>query len=518
MNLNLARPFYESARSRPDKLALVADGQSLTYAQLLQRVATVAAWLKRTDGAPPERVGILASRSVEACIGVLAAAWAGAAYVALNLKQPESALVQILERTNLSAIIADRIGSKLLTHSVLSAAPQKVLAVAETASLSADSRRTWWHELSRIESISEPVPTESNEVAYIIFTSGSTGKPKGVMVSTGAVESLLREMEQQFPVSFKDRFAETTDISFDLSVYNMFAAWRAGASLHLIPPTQAIAPAKFLRDQGITVWLSVPSIAAFMKRMGLLTRGAFPDLRLSFFAGEPLLMSVAQSWQEASPNAIVANLYGPTEGTVVVSGEILRRSCAVTRDCLAIGKPFTNMTAVIVDSNDNVLPSDVPGELLISGPQLASGYFDDPATTASKFVMLRGQRWYRSGDRCSCDSNGTLHYRGRIDNQVKIVGYRVELEDIESHLRNIGKCETTAAVPWPISDHTALGVVAFMVSNGMSESQIKSGMQSCVPSYMVPSRVYFLPELPMNTSGKVNRKALVAMLENGGIK
>lgn len=484
---------------------------------MLHQVAAVAAWLKPEDGSTPERVGILASRSAEACIGVLAAAWAGAAYVALNLKQPESALIEILERTKLSGIIADRTGSKMLTHAVLSAAPPKVLAVPETTPRSTDPRPTFWSELRATNSVSEPVPKSRDEAAYILFTSGSTGKPKGVVVPTGGLESFLRSMEQQFPLSAEDRFAETADTSFDISVHNMFAAWRAGASLHLIPPTQAMGPVKFLRDQRITVWMSVPSIAAFMKKMGLLTEGAFPDLRLSLFAGEALLMSVAQSWQAACPNSMVVNLYGPTEATVIMTTEILEPGCAVTRDCLAIGKPFPEMTAAIVDSDHNFLPAGVPGEILLSGPQLALGYFDDPETTASKFVTLRGQRWYRTGDLGICDSNGTFHYWGRMDNQVKILGYRVELEDIESHLREVAKCETAAAVPWPISDGMATGVVAFMVSKGTSELQIKSGMQSGVPPYMVPSRVFFLAEMPMNSSGKVDRKALIAMLQNGDV-
>lgn len=515
MNYNLAQPFYESARLHPGKLALVANDQSFTYTQLLDTVQSIAAWLSIGNEGAPERIGILASRSMEACAGILAVAWVGAAYVALNLKQPESALVDILERTGLSAVIADRTGSKMLTDAVLRAAPRKVLAIGSAAPDDASVGVTDWNDLPPVQSFDPPVARKRDDIGYVLFTSGSTGKPKGVMVPNGAVEHLLRVMNQQYPVSFADRFAETTEISFDLSVYNMFAAWNAGASLHVIPPAKAMAPGKMIREQEITVWLSVPSIAAFMKRMGLLNPGSYPSMRLSFFCGEPLLESVADAWQEACPNAVVVNMYGPTEAAVFCIGEVLRPDCAKTRDCVAIGKPFLGLSAAVVDSTGAFLANDTPGELVLGGPQLALGYFRDPGQTTSRFVTLNGERWYRTGDLCTCDDNGTFHYWGRIDNQVKILGHRVELEDIECHLREAAKSDVVAAVPWPIRDGSAAGIVAFIVPNGIPEAQIKAEMQRRVPTYMVPTRVHSLPAIPTNSSGKVNRRALLAMLESG---
>lgn len=517
MDYNLARRFYENACSHPEKLALIADGKSFTYHQLLKKVISIVTWLMSADDRSPERIGILGSRSAEACAGILAAAWVGAGYVSLNLKQPQSALIEILQRTDLSAVIADHTGSRMLNDSVLSSAPPKVLAVADTLPSSATSRVTFWDNLSEVRSSTEPVARKQDDLAYILFTSGSTGKPKGVMVPTGAVDALLRAMEQQFPVSSDDHFAETTEISFDLSVYNMFATWRAGASLHIVPATQALAPAKFIRDHAITVWLSVPSIAVFMKKMGLLTPQAFPNMRLSFFAGEPLLESVARHWQEACPKATIANLYGPTEATVVVIGEVFGPNCSRTRDCIAIGKPFPGVSAGVIDADGKVLPPGAAGELVLAGSQLALGYFRDVEQTAARFLSLRGQTWYRTGDLCTQDTNGTFHYWGRIDNQVKITGYRVELEDVESHLREVADCDAVAAVPWPIRDGTAHGIIAFMVPNGVSESQIKLRMQARVPSYMVPTRVHFLPEIPRNSSGKVNRNVLLEMIELGDV-
>jgi acyl-coenzyme A synthetase/AMP-(fatty) acid ligase len=156
---------------------------------------------------------------------------------------------------------------------------------------------------------------------------------------------------------------------------------------------------------------------------------------------------------------------------------------------------------------------DSEGELLLSGPQLALGYLDDAEKTAARFVNIDGIRWYKTGDRASCDSHGIFHYLGRVDNQVKIIGHRVELEDIESHLRDASGCAHVAVVAWPIRDGSATGVVGFVVNYTGSEDDLKQAMQQRVPSYMVPARVHSVKSLPLNNNGKVDRTALLKVLE-----
>jgi amino acid adenylation domain-containing protein len=513
MNYNITQPFFESAQKYPDKLALFADGENYTYRELLDRVLRVADWLASGDEAAPMRVGILGSRSAEACIGILAAAWVGAAYVPISLKQPEMAVAGLLQRSGLGALIADRTGSQMLTTRVLEAAPPKILACRTDAPGSAAGQMTSFNELPPAMRHDQPVTTCADSIAYILYTSGSTGIPKGVMLPSKGVDHLLKVMEARYPLSPEGRVAETTDITFDLTVYNMFATWRAGASLHVIPPAQAMAPAKFVQEHQITTWLSVPSIAAFMSRMGLLRPGAFPSLKYTFFAGEPLLASVVGAWRTAAPHSIVANLYGPTEATVVCIGQEYSPDCVLTRDCVATGKPFAGMQAAIASSEKEFASPGEQGELLLAGPQLALGYLDDPEKTATRFVTINGTRWYRTGDRASCDKNGVFHYLGRIDNQVKILGYRVELEEIECHLRDASGCAEAAAVAWPMQSGSATGVVGFIVNYKGSEEDIKAALQQRLPSYMVPTRVHVLSKLPLNNNGKVDRIALTTMLQ-----
>jgi non-ribosomal peptide synthetase component F len=334
------------------------------------------------------------------------------------------------------------------------------------------------------------------------------------VVPVGAVDHLLQALDANYPLSADDRAAETSAASFDISVYNMFSAWRAGASLHIISATKSMAPAKFIQEHEITTWFSVPSIAVFMDRIGLLKPGAFPSLRQTFFCGEPLLSSIAAAWQLAAPSSTISNMYGPTEAAVMCLGELYRPGCSITGDCVGIGRPYPGMRAAIATPELTWAADGGSGELLLSGPQLALGYLDDEKKTRSRFVEIDGERWYRTGDLSLRDSNGVFHYLGRIDNQVKVLGYRVELEEIEGYLRKITGCNSVAAIAWPLreGEASASGVVAFLGGFEGLTANIKNEMRKLLPAYMVPTRIHVLPELPLNSNGKVDRKQLHALL------
>jgi D-alanine--poly(phosphoribitol) ligase subunit 1 len=517
MNYNIAQPFFESAHTYPEKLALFADGERSSYRELLDAVARVAEWLGNDDEGLPKRVGILASRSTEACIGILAAAWVGAAYVPISLKQPELGVVGLLKCSGLSALIADRTGSQMLTPHVCEQAPARILAVREGVPAKGSPNIVYFDELLTPARIREPVVVGADAPAYILHTSGSTGVPKGVILSSSAISHLLNVMAEYYPLSPSDRTAETTDTSFDLSVYNMFATWRAGASLHVIPPAGAMVPARFMQEHEITTWLSVPSIAGLMARVGMLKHNAFPSIRYTFFAGEPLLTRIAEAWHLAAPRSVVVNMYGPTEAAVVCIRQEYGPDCVFTRDCVAIGRPFADMQVAIAASDKVFAPPGVQGEMLLAGPQLALGYLDDAEKTAARFVSIKENCWYKTGDLAFCDQNGIYHYLGRIDNQVKILGYRVELEEIECHLRDSTGCADVAAVAWPLYGGSASGVVGFLVNYEGSEEEVKAHLRKRLPSYMVPSRVHVLSELPLNNNQKVDRNALLKMLERSDL-
>jgi amino acid adenylation domain-containing protein len=354
----------------------------------------------------------------------------------------------------------------------------------------------------------------SGDIAYVIFTSGSTGLPKGVMVPARGVCSFLNTLGEIYGFRPEDRFSMAHNESFDFSVHDMFSAWNAGASVHVVPTTQRMAPLKYIQERQLTVWGSVPSTAVFLERMNMLQPGAFPSLRYTIFCGEPLPLRSAQAWQRAAPNSSVDNLYGPTECTVFSTWERLSDTPHVTRDrgVVAIGRPLPGFEAAVLDESCAFLAPGVEGELALSGRQLATGYFQDPERTAERFPVIGGKIWYRTGDLVFQDESGIYHHLGRLDNQIKILGHRVELEEIENHLREICGSDMVAAVPWPVDHGSAQGLVAFVSGTACAPPDVKEALRSRVANYMVPGVIRVLEALPLNANGKVDRKELERML------
>jgi D-alanine--poly(phosphoribitol) ligase subunit 1 len=519
MSTNLALSFYHNASKHPERLALSVNQQDFTYREFAEIAERIAGWLQSRPTKEVKLVGLLASRSWAAYAGVLGTAWAGAAYVPLNPGWPEQRLLSILQTTELDALVVDDRGLKLLSPQVLEHAPQWILAPESRESFSLGSQ-TGTAPVAGFDALPPhdphhlPKALAESDLAYIMFTSGTTGLPKGVMVSTGNVSSFITAMQELYPFSPQDRVSQTYDLTFDPSVMDMFTTWSAGASLHVVPATQLMGPSRFIREHELTCWFSVPSTIAFMRNMKMLVPGAFPSVRYSIFCGEPLPASSAELWQEAAPNSLVDNLYGPTEATVVCIGQRCTRPIPVTesRGTVATGKPFGSNDAAIVDSSLHFLPPGEKGELALCGQQIAKGYFKDPQKTAERFPSIDGKTWYLTGDSAYRDNEGRFHHLGRTDNQVKVLGNRVELEDVEAHLREVCAVDSVAAVAWPITNSLAEGIVAFVAGSALPAAEIREKMQRRVPKYMVPTEVRFLQKLPVSASGKTDRKVLTEML------
>jgi D-alanine--poly(phosphoribitol) ligase subunit 1 len=505
-NFNAAQSFFETALTRPDAPAIVTARATVSYGWLAGRAPRLAAVF--AAGRRSARIGILATRSVEAYLGIIAAAWSGATYVPLNLKWPEARLVELLGLLDLDALVVDANGEKLLTPAVRAAAPGTIV-VPEGSALLAQAGIIALDRLPP-ERLAEPLAVPAEHPAYIIFTSGTTGVPKGVVIASGSLQHYLDQTEPWARFAAADRIAECCDVTFDLTVHNMFLAWRAGSALHLMSQLELMAPARFIRSHEVTVWLSVPTIAATMRRLGSLRPAIFPSLRLSIFCGEPLPVAVAQAWQQATPNGVVENIYGPTEATVVCMRQTLTTPPIETdgRGTLAVGDPYATMTVALLDEAQRPVARGQAGEIALSGPQLAIGYFDAPTQTADRFRMIEGRRWYLTGDLGRQDEAGAYHHLGRIDNQVKLKGNRIELEEVDAHLRKAAGTDTVATVAWPVNFGSAEGLVGFCSGTGRDAHEIRRRMRLTLPDYMVPGEVQVLDRLPLNINGKVDRKAL----------
>ena len=523
---NIVNGFLESSERFPSRPALVVDGETLAYRDLKRKAGELACLLRRTEEGDSPLVAILAYRSATAYTGILGILAAGKGYVPLNPKFPVERTRRMLILSGCTQVI---VGNECVPHlrDLLAGFPQPLTLIlpglADVTDLQTDFPLHRYLLLRDIFESHGPVletTVSSQAIAYLLFTSGTTGEPKGVPVTHSSVRSYIEYMCGRCDLNETDRFSQHSDLTFDLSVHDLFVTWERGASLYCLPERAVLLPAKFIRENALTVWFSVPSIIAVLSKMRLLEPDFFPSLRYSFFCGEPLPAPYAQLWQSAARNSIVENLYGPTEATIAIShyrwdsslspGECLNGICP-------IGRTFAGQRSSIVDQDFNILPEDQAGELFLAGTQVTAGYWNDPEKTATKFVRLgdsENTKWYQTGDLVKQDSTGCMYYLGRIDDQVKIRGYRAELQEIENVLRKACGTDQVVSVAWPVRDGSADGVVAFVSSHkALDEGKALKYCRTYLPGYMVPQRIYALDALPLNSNGKVDRRGLVRMLE-----
>jgi non-ribosomal peptide synthetase component F len=328
-------------------------------------------------------------------------------------------------------------------------------------------------------------------------------------------------MVDRYDIDEHDRVSQTHDLTFDVSVFDLFVTWDRGACVCCPGQRTMLNPGRYVRDARLSVWFSVPSVAMFMRRLGSLKPDSYPDLRWSLFAGEPLPVEVVRAWELAAPGSIVENLYGPTEATVVCalySWDPHTSPDECERGLLPIGRPLENLGMLIVDEQLHEVRPGEQGELLVSGPQVTLGYWRDAEKTAAAFVVPPGLKGvhYRTGDvvRRPRRADGPIAFMGRRDQQVKIRGVRIELGEIESALRDASGVDAVAALGWPTTLVGADAVEAFVGSDDIDVVAIRAALAKRLPVHMVPRRVRALAQLPLNANGKIDRAALVKLLES----
>ncbi len=510
--------FLRSAGERPDAPCLVIKGESFTYAAVEEAARRWAGAIVGRLGRPARRIGIFASRSFESYTGVLAALCSGATFVPLNPSFPQDRTAEMIRQGELDAIILDRHGL-LQIEAVLAGIERMPLLLAPLAAAAPSSLAILFEEdMGREEPLAQLPPLTPADIAYLLFTSGSTGKPKGVPVTHGNALHFIDFAVDHYGIVPEDRFSQTFDQTFDLSIFDLFVAWERGASVFALQSLDLIAPARFIAKNALTVWFSVPSIPALMRKKGSLRPDTLPSLRLSLFCGEPLPQETARAWQAAAPASALENLYGPTELTIAClwyRWDDAASPAECVNGVVPIGRPFPGLGVALVDEDLNPASSSEGGELCVCGPQTTPGYWRDEEKTADRFVHLPGlgfpsPLFYRTGDRVKRLENGQYVYLGRTDHQIKVRGYRVELGEIEARLRAEPQVVEAIAAGWPISDGTAEGIVAFVSGTELDIEGMVRNLAQALPDYMVPAEIHRVDEMPLNANGKIDRKALIA--------
>ncbi|HET7112399.1 MAG TPA: amino acid adenylation domain-containing protein, partial [Pyrinomonadaceae bacterium] len=470
----------EQVERSPDAVALVFEDEQLTYKQLNERANQVAHYLHKRGVQPDQPVAIMMERSIEMVVSLLGTMKAGAAYLPLDPQYPQE---------RLDFMLKDAGAPVLLTQDPVV-----------------------WETIAR-ESTDEPnTKITPNNLAYVIYTSGSTGQPKGVMIPHRGISNRLQWMQDAYQLNEFDAVVQKTSYSFDVSVWEFFWPLMTGARLVIARPGGHQDPAylvELISQQKITTLHFVPPMLKLFLEEQQVDRCT--SLRRVICSGEALTNELATLFFNRLPHAELHNLYGPTEASVDVSFWQCQPHTA--RRSVPIGRPIANAQLYILDSSGEPTPIGIAGELHIGGIGLARGYLNRPALTAERFIpdsfSNAGARLYKTGDLARFWPDGNIEFLGRLDHQVKVRGFRIELSEIEAVLAAHSAVQN-AIVLAREDEPGEKRLVAYVVARNVTEIELRSHLRERLPEYMIPAVFMLLPELPLTTNGKIDRRALPA--------
>jgi len=485
----------QAART-PDATAVVFEDVTLSYAELLGRARALGTRLTERGARPERVVAVAVPRSAELMVALLGVLTSGAAYLPLDLDYPPERLELMLTDAGVDTVVTTEPAAALLP-AVAGITTLTVAAVAAPAGV-------------------EPTPPRRatpDQAAYLIYTSGSTGRPKGVVVTHRAIVNRLAWMQHEYRLQADDRVLQKTPASFDVSVWEFFWALCEGAAVVLARPGGHRDPAylaRLIHDAQVTTVHFVPSMLTAFLGAELGGRGWAGSLRRAFASGEALPAAAARGWHELT-GAAMHNLYGPTEAAV----DVTHHTCGEeTGTSVPIGRAVWNTGLRVLDPCLRPVPDGLPGELYLTGVQLARGYHDRAGLTAGRFVAdpgAVGGRMYRTGDLVRRLPDGELEYLGRTDLQVKIRGNRVELGEIEAALGAHPEVAAAAVLARRTGSSTLLvGYVVPAAGATPEPDTLRAALAARLPDPMVPSAFVVLDRLPLSPSGKLDRAALPA--------
>lgn len=470
--------FDTAVRRHADVVALEVGGQVLTYGELAERVDAHARALPELR--PGARIALPCHRTAATYVSYLAVLRAGATVVPLCPDGPRA-------RTGLMCATAEVSG---------------VLVPDETGVPAL-------YDLGARPAGSSGDVDPGDRVAYVLFTSGSTGRPKGVPIRHRNVVPYVDHGRAQFGVGPGSRASQTFELTFDPSVHDLFVTWSAGGTVVVAQPQDLLTPVQFVNRHRLTHWFSTPSVVALAARLRGLAPGSMPDLEWSLFAGEQLTVDRAREWAAAAPRSVVENLYGPTELTITCTRYRLpsdpSRWPETANRTVPIGQPYPHLDVAVVDDTGREADD---GELWVRGSQRFDGYLPDPdrpGTTPAPRPHRAGDDWYRTGDRVQRLGTELVHL-GRLDDQVKIHGYRVEPSEVEAVLSQLAGVNEVAVVVVATGDGSRLHAFCRL---GDDLDAVEQQARDRLPGYMVPTRFHAVDTFPTGPHGKLDRDALL---------
>lgn len=467
-------------------MAHAVGSRRLTYAELRQRSDALAADLVRTlpdDGSP---LAILGHKEPEMLIAFLGAVKAGHPYVPIDSVIPPQRVARIVATAGCQVTLTPESIAARSGH--IAPAPDRRLAAADPY--------------------------------YIMFTSGSTGEPKGVVITLGCFTTFLQWMLTEHRFAQGETFLNQVSYAFDVSLMDTYPALLTGGTVFSVTKDDVNDPKQLyqsLSTSRVSTWVSTPSFAAMCLAERSFAAGMLPEVRRFLFCGEQLAPEVAAQLLDRFPGAEVWNTYGPTETTVATTSIRVDRDILARYSPLPIGYPMPGARVEVVDEQGRPAAPGERGEIVIAGPHVSPGYLGRPDLTALAFTELDGMRAYRSGD-WGHVQDGLLFCDGRMDDQIKLHGYRVELGDVEANLRAVHGVRDVVVLP-VLKNHRPVSLVAFVMLSERppgSDFEVSRGLRARLaerlPTYMLPRKFVFLEAFPLTANGKADRRKLSALL------
>lgn len=512
------------ARHHPNRPALEMGGERLTYGELDRAANRLARALRTAGCRSGDRVCFLLPKSLGAVVTILAVLKADGVYVPLDPDSPAPRLVPMIRQADPHLLVAGDATRSLLLGVAGLREPNGVLDVGwlgDEPPVDAGLRTVFTRQEVESESPA-PLPTtrSADEPAYIFFTSGSTATPKGVVVTHANVYHFVRWGVGYFGIDHHDRCSGHAPLHFDLSTFDLFGTFAAGATLHLVPPELNLHPrllAEWIRDRKLSQWFSVPTALTYMASFGAGEEGDFPSLKRVLWCGEELPTSTLIHWMDRVPHPSYTNLYGPTETTVASSYHTVTSRPDDPRRRIPIGIPCAGEALMVLNDDLQPVPPGEIGHLHIAGVGLSPGYWRDPEKTREAFIdggRTGFDRLYRTGDLARLGEDGLLYFCSRDDNQVKVRGHRIEPGEVESALFTLGRIREAAAVAFEPDGFQGTELACAYVEAGSDDSghaRVRSELSELLPGYMLPSRWMRMESLPKNRNGKVDRPRLVRL-------
>ena len=485
--MNLIEQIDRWAAVAPEATAHISDGRTLTFGELCRNSDALAGYLTQRLGEDRRPIAVLGHREPEMLIAFLGAVKSGRPYVPLDTALPQQRIDRILETSRAALVLT----------------PKDVLQFS-ASQVRGPARRV-----------------QGDEPFYILFTSGSTGEPKGVIITLACLEHFITWMlaEQRF-TELGEVFLNQAPFSFDLSVMDLYCSLATGGMLFSISRDLIANPKELYRaltSSGVTTWVSTPSFAQMCLVEDKFSEAMLPHVRRFLFCGETLPPQTAAQLLKRFPKAEVWNMYGPTEATVATTSIRIDAGILERYSPLPVGRAMPGSEIFIVNGKRELLPANQRGEIIIAGPNVSPGYLARPELTADAFFPYHGQRAYRTGDFGRFRDN-LLFFEGRMDEQIKLSGYRIELGDVEANLRALATVRDAVVIP-VIKDNTVPSLVAFVLLAARDDAsqfdlshRLRNQLSERLPSYMLPRKFVFLDAFPLTANGKVDRASLAKSL------